>query len=275
LIAGQPTNREGRNACIFDTIPVANRQQIALAHPQDDDRNNDAKICSVPDELGNSVVCITDKDCVIQGLGICASSGELLVDENVKPAGPIRNMSISKAGGPDMRHVLLEDLVGDTGNRMQAALGLMVLEGTPDLPATASFGVAVDDVVLEWREFELVPDQASCGPGEVKVLSPGNQGNGTIDIYYQPACESVDNTIVYGALANVGTLPAGYAGAVCGIGNTGSHLSFNPMAGSYFFLVVANDGGVVEGSYGQASGVERPPRPGNCSYVQDLTLRCD
>ena len=54
---------------------------------------------------------------------------------------------------------------------------------------------------------------------------------------------------------------------------------FDPGPGSYFFLVVANDGLGVEGSYGTDSVTEeRPEEDLNdpvCSFPQQLTLQCD
>ncbi|MCP3978631.1 MAG: S8 family serine peptidase [bacterium] len=80
------------------------------------------------------------------------------------PSGPIRNMDITKAGGPDLHDVLLEDLIGESGDTFQAALGLLVKEkDLPTLPdPVSSLGATIDDVVVEWREYELVDDQTSC-----------------------------------------------------------------------------------------------------------------
>jgi len=59
------------------------------------------------------------------------------------------------------------------------------------------------------------------------------------------------------------------------VGNSGSISSFDPGEGSFFFLVVGNDGDGVEGSYGTDSGLrERPFDPG-CLLAQNLALRCD
>ena len=93
--------------------------------------------------------------------------GELLdavigSSEYVEARGPIRNMDITKAGGPDMRYTTLEDLYGASGNTFQAAIGFVNFEGTQANQARQSYGVAVDDMVVKWREFSLDPDATDC-----------------------------------------------------------------------------------------------------------------
>ena len=93
-------------------------------------------------------------------------------DEFVTANGPLRNYDLSAFNGPDLRVTTWEDLFGDSGNSFQAALGYVVLEGTPsDLATEKSYGATVDDVVIEWREYELVPDGSNCaGSGECASL---------------------------------------------------------------------------------------------------------
>jgi hypothetical protein len=94
----------------------------------------------------------------------------------------------------------------------------------------------------------------------------------SINISWTAACGSVDNSVVFGPLGDVSTY--GYSGEECSIGNTGSH-SFDPGSGSFFFVVVGNDGSTIEGSYGtNHAGTERPTHPG-CGLSQVLNLRCD
>ena len=118
-------------------------------------------------------------------------------------------------------------------------------------------------------------------PGEAGVsahllVTGHNKATGDISVSYGTACLASGNTIEYGRLANLSTY--GYEGQVCGIGNTGA-ASFNLPSGSFFFVVVANDGS-AEGSYGTKvqGGVatERPEDSGAaCPVPQNLTLRCD
>jgi hypothetical protein len=91
----------------------------------------------------------------------------------------------------------------------------------------------------------------------------------TLTLSYTVACDAVDHNIYYGDLASVGSY--GYSDADCSIGTSGS-AGFAPGSGSYFFLVVANDG-EEEGSYGRDSlGLERPEDVGttDCDRVQNL-----
>jgi hypothetical protein len=64
---------------------------------------------------------------------------------------------------PKMRYFTLEDLYGDTGDTFQAAFGMETREQRPGgTEAQGSYGYAVDDVLIEWREFRLIPDETDC-----------------------------------------------------------------------------------------------------------------
>ncbi len=58
----------------------------------------------------------------------------------------------------------LEDIYGPTGNRFQAAIGFINTETTDSgtNPATVGYGLAVDDMVIEWREYNLIQDATDC-----------------------------------------------------------------------------------------------------------------
>ena len=63
---------------------------------------------------------------------------------------------------------------------------------------------------------------------------------------------------------------------MCALGTSGS-ASFDPGPGSFFFVVVA-DNGTLEGSYGLAGGgVERPEdtTASTCSLPQNLSSTCE
>jgi hypothetical protein len=64
----------------------------------------------------------------------------------------------------------LEDLFGDTGNSFQAAVGLLTVEGQQGNPAGQGFGLAIDDMFVEWFEFSQVPDTTECSTGQCAVL---------------------------------------------------------------------------------------------------------
>jgi hypothetical protein len=190
--------------------------------------------------------------------------------------GPIRNMDITRLGGPDLAFELLEDRIGDAGNAFQGAFGFMVtqkaLPSDPD--PIPGFGAAVDDVVLEWREFTLVDDATGCGPGEPRILGVGKDGEDVL-IDYESGCASASHNVEYGPLASVATY--GYSGHDCAIGDGGSY-RFQPGAGDYFWILVPTDGSALEGSYGRDSaGAERPEDPTDweCAFTQQLAGRCD
>jgi hypothetical protein len=139
----QGNNRHGANSCFFEgpgTITAdAFFGNLGTSNPIDDDVDND----NIPDGL---------------------------IDEFVTPAGPLRNHDIVSFNGSDMRLFTLEDLFQDTGDTFQAALGLLNLEGATGNSATQGFGLAVDDMFVEWKEFVLNPDITSCATGQCAVM---------------------------------------------------------------------------------------------------------
>ena len=56
----------------------------------------------------------------------------------------------------------LEDLFGDTGNTFQASIGFINFEGTATNQAQQSYGIAIDDLVVKWREVSLELDDTDC-----------------------------------------------------------------------------------------------------------------
>lgn len=121
------------------------------------------------------------------------------------------------------------------------------------------------------------PGEAS-GWGQPLVTVSGYDPNtGILSITYAPACGAADHDIYGGPLRDVRIY--GWGGQVCGIGASGTY-AFNPGSGSYFFLVIGNNG-TAEGSYGHRMREnymvhERPSWAGNgCGRTQDLSKRCD
>jgi len=123
--------------------------------------------------------------------------------------------------------------------------------------------------------------EAAVTPGEATDLQVTgyDAATGNLSITWQPACSAAGHHIEYGPLQDVST--HGYTGQVCALGTSGSYGAFNPGAGSYFFLVVADDGVGTEGSYGvsEIGGAvsELPPDTVDpvCAFVQNLAGRCD
>jgi hypothetical protein len=118
---------------------------------------------------------------------------------------------------------------------------------------------------------------ASGVPGEAShqdipsdlMLAQYDDATGQIDLTYTPACDSTDHTVYYGDLSNVSSY--NYADASCFLGTTGT-APFTPGTGSFFFVIVANNG-TDEGSYGKDDGtLERPEAVGVgvCDMPQNL-----
>ena len=117
-------------------------------------------------------------------------------------------------------------------------------------------------------------------PGEATDLLVGRDAStGDLTLQFDPACDAVDHHVEMGPLEDVSF--HGYSGQVCGIGVSGSYAGFSPGPGSWFFLVVGDDGSGTEGSYGTSTAtgfhVERPEGllDPSCAFVQDLSERCD
>ena len=163
-------NREGQNSCFFRGATGINSTAfdvLGFAGPEDDDIDND-------------------------------SDGT--IDEYVTTNGPVRNMDIYAFNGWDMRFNTLEDIYGDTGEFFQAGVGMINFE-KPDADAAdpfSGYGVGVDDMVIEWREFNLVADATTCaGNGECAVidLATSNlyEGNSLVTISVLEKSPPADN----------------------------------------------------------------------------------
>ncbi|MCP3938189.1 MAG: hypothetical protein GY708_22810, partial [Actinomycetia bacterium] len=130
-------NREGQNGCYFEgpgAILPDNTDRLGFAKPLDDDQDND---------------------------------GDLIFDEYVTANGPIRNAGINDFNGLDLRAGTFEDLYGETGERFQGSISFINFQAVTDDtdPAAQSFGLAVDDMEVEWEEFTLVNDATDCATG--------------------------------------------------------------------------------------------------------------
>jgi hypothetical protein len=121
---------------------------------------------------------------------------------------------------------------------------------------------------------------AAGTPGETSepgILPPllvtgYNNLTGEISISYESSCETDQNNIYYGNLADVSLW--NWTDQVCDIGVGGAG-AFTPAGDSIFFVVVGNKSG-KEGSYGQSSaGMERSTTLANvCGETQDLSGTC-
>jgi hypothetical protein len=244
-------NRSGRNACYFRSGPVdAFTHNFGRpASPYDNDVNDDP-------------------------------ANDVLVDETVSAKGPVRNMDITRGGGPDLVLETLEDRIGDSGSCFEAAFGFEVRESdVSGVESLAGFGATIDDVVLEWCETSQVADGTTCPapaaetPGEVHInfaFSPA-QGSTFVHANYDPPCLATRHALYWRPCNE----PEEWSGANCNIGASGTVEFELPPSGCYAWVIVGNDG-FFEGSYGQDSDdVERPPYPEGCNLVQDLPRACD
>ncbi len=157
------------------------------------------RVCS----LANTVACTSNAGCT-GGQGVCsvltcsstpdctsggAAGGTCtLIDEYVQRNGPGRNYKISDSNGPDMRFTTLEDFYGDTGLQFRAVVGFNIREPDADTDGVApGFGVALDDMVIAWKETRLDVDTHNCaGSGECATLESSNttsyEGNSVLNL---------------------------------------------------------------------------------------------
>ncbi len=149
----------------------------------------------------------------------------------------------------------------------------------PSKAASVRPGLGVAALLLAWV-LAAGPARAAT-PGEATDLrvTAYDPVTGVMSLAFTPGCAAADHHIEYGPLESMGQYD--YTGQVCGLGTSGTFASFDPGPGSYFFLVVADDGVGVEGSYG-TSDIDGTPfeRPEDqidpvCARVQDLSQRCD
>ena len=145
----------------------------------------------------------------------------------------------------------------------------VLLTASAVLLAAAGHGLGVSGTAL------------AATPGEATSLmvTGYDPATGHISITWTSGCAAADHHIEYGLLEDVATYD--YSGQACGLGTGGSYASFDPGPGSYFFVIVADDGVGIEGSYGTSwidgASLERPQATLDpvCPRVQDLSQRCD
>jgi hypothetical protein len=128
---------------------------------------------------------------------------------------------------------------------------------------------------------------AAASPGETAgpALPPlrvtgFDRLNRTLSLSYGVACNSRDNTIVFGQLPmpTPPNDPYAYIGEECGIGSSGEYVWQYPGSPESFFFVLVGNDGFLEGPYGtSSSGDERPPHAANmsCPLPQEVANRCD
>jgi hypothetical protein len=117
-----------------------------------------------------------------------------------------------------------------------------------------------------------------CGTGvnpteAGKPMQCSKSGADIICTYTNGGNCTTNNTIYYGALANVGSY--GYSGSICSLGTSGT-TTFSLGTGDWFWVIVSTNG-IKEGSYGKnSSGTERPEAVGvgSCDLPQSLTDTC-
>ncbi|HKQ62356.1 MAG TPA: hypothetical protein VJS92_13775 [Candidatus Polarisedimenticolaceae bacterium] len=103
------------------------------------------------------------------------------------------------AQAADPRQRTLEDIFQATGNHFQAGIGFLNFEknrpGDPD--PTSGYGVSIDDMVVEWREYSLVPDAATCSLATATCHIGGGTCSSDAD------CPGAGNFCAGGACASV------------------------------------------------------------------------
>ncbi len=227
-------NREAKNCCLFEQAGSAGRfgPPVFPLPPDDDLRNGWCNDPSNPNDKQTSCTAATaSTDCVATPAhaydGTCAFDPTTTTDQFVKKNGPLRNMNMTAAYPyMDGRFIVYEDATGDNGYRhgddglrWQAAIGYYVNEGVGTSSQVRGYGVAIDDMVLEWKESTVVEDTTTnCAGGSCSTLdvattqsyntlgrlditvtdtSPGNPAGGNNDcdhngVYIDAGVDSTD-----------------------------------------------------------------------------------
>jgi hypothetical protein len=140
-----------------------------------------------------SKVCASNTDCTA-GQGTCSNIAYAAVcnlpdggiDEFVRKNGPGRNFGLQALG--ELRYFPLEDYYGDPGTDFRAAIGFNNREPLASTTGVfPGYGVAVDDMVISWKETRLDPDSHDClGSGECATLEASStlayEGNSAISL---------------------------------------------------------------------------------------------
>ncbi|MEW5806737.1 MAG: MopE-related protein [Acidobacteriota bacterium] len=140
-------NRVGRRGCAFEDLTADQRDQPhGLAKPPDDDADNDC------DWDSNGDGTINSSDC------------DGSTDEFVTANGPYKNFGTGWPRTNGLRPgETFEDYYGDSGKKFAAAFGFWVYEGSQsNTPVGNGYGLAIDDVAIEWDEMHPIADQTDC-----------------------------------------------------------------------------------------------------------------
>ncbi len=157
-------NHEGKNPCTFEEYG-SRYTPYGFALPVDDDlRNGWCEAANVADRTWNKQTSCTTADQATVCLaptyhGLCVFDAGSSTDLYVYKNGPLRNMNLEHVNGwIDGRYYTLEDIYGDSGSRFQGAVGFVAFEGTTSLAPKNGYGVAIDDMVVEWKETRTDED---------------------------------------------------------------------------------------------------------------------
>ena len=157
--------------------------------------------------------------------------------------------SLPDAAGSDA----INNVEGVLVQTPQAGSYLVRVRGTAvpgdDGILTQGFGLVVTGGVVE-ATAAPVPDGSFGAPMRAERV---DRSGGSINVFWDvTSCTSTDYHILHGPLSGVNVLQLD--GAECDLGRSGSYMWTGVPAGDRWFLVVGNDDGETEGSWGEQSG---------------------
>jgi hypothetical protein len=151
-----------------------------------------------------------------------------------------------------------------------------------DFPTTPgaldnSYNDGTSDAFISKFGTPFVVDPSStpgetCGSGMPQMLVQGRDPvTSSLDVSFDPGCNTADNNVYFGNLADVSSYR--YSGELCDVGMGGTaNLS---LPGDSLFFVIVGDDEIVEGSYGRDGEQVERPWSGSCGFVQDLGNPCE
>lgn len=233
-------------------------------------------VASGPDDCAIDAATVTSLGYNMDGDGTCslgAGPGDAVA--GVANLGPLQDN-----GGPGPTHAILfaSDATDSADPGCLSIGGIVQTEdqrGAPrPMDGDGNASIACDIGAFEGpNAAPMIPPPVPDGTFGVAMRASRSDPAGTaVDVDWDVTlCTSADFHLIYGDLADV----AAYAvsGGACGLGIDGIESGVALPAGDLWFLIVADDGNLIEGSWGDGTaGVRSGLTP---SFTCGVTVRDD
>lgn len=263
------------------TLPSGSKHEM---HRASTSRNTDCNLCHTAGDQRNPYTGSSDGTATNAGLGCTGCHNNFGLRRHHALNGVAECAECHDADGPPPAENVKPPYYGTVDTRAANPCNPAASSNTNENWSIGDFlGLDNDgDNLYDGQDGDCAA--AAPTPGEAAGTAQGqiqvtafNASTGQITFSYGAACGATGHSIEFGSLTPAALAAYSWSGRVCGIGTSGT-TTFNPGTGSYFFVVVGNNG-TVEGSYGKNSaGAERPESTtgaGCANIPQNLAARCD